>query len=72
MEASPAIALPLLQGGLLLAGVLIAQLVAVRHLPVEDIPGVIRHRVEVCSRLRPWLFATAAAMVAVGLALLGL
>ena len=63
--------MPLLQCGLLLTGVLVAQLVAVRHLPVETIPGVIRHRVEICSRLRPWLFATAALMVLLGLVLIG-
>lgn len=70
MESTSTFAVPLLQCGLLLLGVLTAQLVAVRHLPAETVPRVIRHRVEVCSRLRPWLFIGAFAMVAAGVSLL--
>jgi hypothetical protein len=43
--------------------------VAVRHLPTEDVPGVLRGRIELCNRLRPWLIAAACAMTMTGLAL---
>jgi hypothetical protein len=67
MAATPTLAVALLQAGLLTGVVLVAQSVAVRHLPVESIPGVLRARVALCSRIRPYLLASVATMVGVGL-----
>ncbi|MGI8901367.1 MAG: endonuclease/exonuclease/phosphatase family protein [Nocardioides sp.] len=41
----------------------------VRHLPLESIPGVLRGRVALSNRLRPWLISTALAMAVTGLVL---
>lgn len=69
MEAHPDLAMALLRAGLLMGIVVIGQTVVVRHLPVESIPGVLRGRVELFSRLRPWLVVAAAGMAALGLVL---
>jgi len=69
MDATPTIATALLQAGLLMGVALLGHLVAVRHLPVENIPGVLRSRVELSSRLRPWLIGAALAMSVAGLVL---
>jgi hypothetical protein len=62
-------ATPLLQAGTLLMVVLVGQIVALRHLPAENIPGVLRGRVALSTRLRPWLLVVALAMAATGLGL---
>ncbi len=59
----------LLRAGLLMGLVLLGQAVAARHLPAESIPGVLRGRVALSNRLRPWLVVAAVAMAATGLAL---
>lgn len=70
METTPSVAIPLLQLGLLMGIVLLGNAVAVRHLPIESVPGVLRPRVLMCNRMRPWLTAAAAAMTAAGTFLL--
>jgi len=45
----------------------VAQIVAVRHLPVESIPDVLRGRVALCCRIRPYLLASVLTMVGAGL-----
>jgi hypothetical protein len=69
MTSSGELAASLLQCGLLIGTVLVLQVVVARHLPVETIPGVLRGRVALCNRLRPWLILAAATMVASGLLL---
>ena len=69
MDSSASIALPLLQTGVLMGVVLLGQVFAVRHLPLESIPGVLRGRVALSNRLRPWLISTALAMAVTGLVL---
>lgn len=69
MASTPSVATSLVQTGMLLAGVLCAQVVAVRHLPVETIPGVLRGRVAMSARLRPWLLVSAIVMATAGLVL---
>jgi hypothetical protein len=69
MAASPEVATALLQAGLAVGTVLVAQVLLVRHLPVETIPGVLRTRVALSNRLRPWLIAVAAVMTMTGLVL---
>jgi hypothetical protein len=69
MASSPTVATSLLQVGLSLGTVLVAQVLLLRHLPVETIPGVLRSRVELSNRVRPWLIVAAAVMVATGLVL---
>jgi hypothetical protein len=69
MSGTPTLAMTLLQTGLLTGCVLVAQVVAVRHLPVESIPGVLRGRVALSNRLRPWLLVAAMTMVSAGLVL---
>ena len=69
MTTAPDLAAALLQTGLLTGCVLLAQVVAVRLLPVENIPVVLRARVALSSRLRPWLLLAAMLMVGVGLLL---
>ena len=66
---SDAVATSLIRAGTLLAIVLLGQLIAVRHLPLDNVPGVLRGRVTRCTQARPWLFATAIAITATGLAL---
>ena len=56
--------------GLLMGIVLVGNAVAVRHLPIESVPGILRGRVLMCNRMRPWLTAAAAAMTATGIFLL--
>ena len=70
METTPSVAVPLLQLGLLMGIVLVGNAIAVRHLPLENVPGILRPRVLMCNRMRPWLGAAAAAMTATGLFLL--
>ena len=69
MGSGPAFATSLIHAGTLLAIVLVGQVIAVRHLPVETIPGVLLGRVALCTRLRPWLLVAAIAMAATGVAL---
>jgi hypothetical protein len=69
MASTPTIAASLIETSVILATVLFAQAIAVRHLPVESIPGVLRGRVAMCSRVRPWLLFTALAMAVMGLLL---
>jgi hypothetical protein len=69
MASTPTIAASLLQTGMLVGAVVVAQVVVMRHLTLETIPEVLRGRVALSSRLRPWLIAAAAAMAASGLAL---
>ena len=70
MEATPSVAVPLLQLGLLLAVVLVGNAVAVRRMSLEVVPGILMSRVHLCNRLRPWLGAASAAMIVSGLVLL--
>ena len=70
METAPSVAIPMLQLGLLMGIVLVGNAVAVRHLPIESVPEILRGRVLMCNRMRPWLSATAAAMIAAGVLLL--
>jgi hypothetical protein len=65
----PALAAALLAAGLLAALVLLAQASAVQHLSADDIPGVLRDRVERCTRVRPYLLAGGLVLVALGLLL---
>ena len=69
MTATSSLAGSLLQAGALLGIVLLAQAVALRHLPAEAIPTVLRPRVELCNRLRPWLVGAATALALAGLLL---
>ncbi|MEP6814103.1 MAG: hypothetical protein ABI873_00980 [Marmoricola sp.] len=69
MASVPDVAAPLLQAGVLVAGILIAQVFALRHLPVDAIPDVLRGRVALSNRLRPWLFVAALTMAVTGLLL---
>ena len=69
MASTPTIAASLLQTGMLVGAVVVAQVVVMRHLTLETIPEVLRGRVALSNRLRPWLIAAAAAMAASGLAL---
>lgn len=69
MASTSAIAASLLQAGIVLGIVLMGQVLTVRHLPVETIPGVLRARVALCNRIRPWLIGAAAAMALTGLVL---
>jgi len=59
----------LLQSGLVVGAVLVVQLFSVRHLPSEAVPIVLRGRIDLSNRMRPWLIGAAGVMVAVGLAL---
>jgi hypothetical protein len=67
MGATPSLAAALIQAGLLMLLVLLGQQVAVRHLPVESIPGVLRGRVTKCNLLRPFLLVAAAGVAGAGL-----
>ncbi len=69
MISTSTFAASLLQAGALMAVVLLAQVLTVRHLPVETVPGVLRGRVELSNRLRPWLLGAAVAMVVAGVVL---
>ncbi len=70
VEATPSVAVPLLQLGLLMAVVLVGNAVAVRRMPLETVPGILLGRVNLCNRLRPWLGAASVAMILSGLVLL--
>lgn len=67
MEPTPSVALPLLQLGILMGVVLVGNALAVRRLPIETVPTVLRGRILLCNRMRPWLAVAAAAMTAAGL-----
>jgi hypothetical protein len=67
MASTPAVAASLLQVGLALGTLLVAQVLVVRHLPVETIPDVLRSRVALSNRVRPWLIGVAAVMALTGL-----
>ena len=69
MASTSAIAASLLQVGLVLGVVLLAQLLTVRHLDVESVPGVLRSRIALSNRVRPWLIVVATLMALTGLAL---
>lgn len=69
MAATPDVATALLQVALVMGVVLVGQVVAVRHLPVETIPGCLQARIALSNRLRPYLLASAAVMAAAGLVL---
>lgn len=60
---------PLLQAGLFMSAVLLAQVVAVRHLSTDAIPVALRGRTELSNRLRPWLLVAAVLMSVAGLLL---
>ena len=70
METTSSVAIPLLQLGLLMGIVLVGNAIAVRHLPTESVPIILKPRVEMCNRMRPWLSAAAAAMTTAGIFLL--
>ncbi len=69
MAAHPDLAVALLRAGVLMGIVLIGQTIAARHLPVESVPGVLRGRIALSNRLRPWLVVAASAMAALGMVL---
>lgn len=69
MAPMPHFAATLLQAGLVIGAVLVAQAAVVPHLPSHEIPHVLRGRVALSNRLRPWLLAASAAMVSAGLLL---
>lgn len=69
MQSSAPLAWPLLQLGVLMGIVLIGNAVAVRHLPLESVPGCLQGRIELSNRLRPWLSIVAMAITAAGLVL---
>lgn len=66
---SSALAASLLQAGILMLVVIAGQAYAVARVPAESIPVTLRHRVEVCTRVRPLLVMAALALTAAGLAL---
>jgi hypothetical protein len=65
----PDAATSLLQTGVLLGSVLVSQAIATRLLARQEIPLVLRGRVALSKRLRPWLLVAAATMVSAGLVL---
>jgi hypothetical protein len=65
----PDAATSLLQAGVLLGSVLVSQAIATRLLARQEIPLVLRGRVALSKRLRPWLLVAAATMVSAGLVL---
>ncbi len=66
MASTPDLATALLQVALLTGVVLAGQAVAVRHLPVDVVPGCLQARVALSNRLRPFLVVVAAVMAAAG------
>lgn len=70
MESTPAVAMPLLQLGILLSIVLVGNGLAMRYLPIETVPGVLMGRVRLANRVRPWLSVAALSITASGLLLL--
>lgn len=69
MTSTTSVAASLLQTGMLIGVILLAQVVVMRHLSLETIPSVLRDRVALSNRLRPWLIGAAVAMAASGLIL---
>lgn len=69
MDSSSALASALLQAGILMLIVIVGQAYAVAHVPVKSIPSTLRHRVEVCTRLRPVLVVAALSLTVAGLVL---
>lgn len=69
MDTSSNLAVALLQAGILMLVVCVGQAYAVSHVPVESIPSTLRHRVEVCTRMRPFLVAAALLLAVTGLVL---
>ncbi len=69
MDTRSALAASLLQAGVLMGVVVLAQAVVVSRLPVDTIPACLRHRVEMSIRLRPFLGAVAVALALTGLVL---
>lgn len=69
MTSTTSVAAALLQTGMLIGVILLAQVVLMRHLSLETIPSVLRDRVALSNRLRPWLMSAAVAMAATGLIL---
>lgn len=69
METTPSIAVPLLQTGILLGIVLLGNLYVLRHLPVDVVPTILRGRIELANRLRPWLAVAALGLTVAGLVL---
>ncbi len=66
MDTSSSPAAALLQAGILLLIAVLGQAYAVTHVPVESIPTTLRHRIEVCTRLRPLLVVTAVSLTLAG------
>ena len=69
MEATPSIAIPLLQTGIMLGIVLLGHVYVLRHLPVDAVPSILRGRIELAHRMRPWLAAAAVCLTVAGLVL---
>lgn len=69
MDASSDVSAALLQAGLLLMVACLGHAYAVSHVSADSIPASLRHRVDVCTRVRPLLVVTALAMAGAGLAL---
>jgi hypothetical protein len=69
MESTSEIAMTLLKAGILMGLVLWGNVVAVRHLPTDNVPNVLRGRIELCNRTRPWLIVVACTMAVTGLVL---
>ena len=69
MDTSSTFAAALLQAGILMLFVVVVQAYAVAHVPVESIPTTLRHRVEVCSRVRPLIVVAALSLTVAGLVL---
>lgn len=67
MDTSSALGTALLQAGILMLIVIVGQAYAVAHVPVESIPSPLRHRVEVCTRVRPLLIVAAVCLTVAGL-----
>jgi hypothetical protein len=67
MQSTAPVATSLLQLGILMGIVLVGNAIAVRHLPIETVPGVLRERVRLANRMRPWLSLAALAITAAGL-----
>lgn len=53
MSDTSAVAGPLLQAGVVMSAVLLAQVVVVRRLSADAIPEALRGRTELSNRLRP-------------------
>lgn len=66
MATTSDVAAGLLQAGAMMTAVLTAQVLVVRHLSVDTIPGSLRARVALGTRLRPWLILTAVLMLTAG------